>query len=1112
MSDTFDTARMRQTVLAAWAASPARFREDANAEEDFALGGYRDRLIVELAQNAADAAARAGISGRLRLTLRDGVLIAANTGAPLDAGGVEGLSTLRVSAKRDETGVVGRFGVGFAAVVSVCDEPLVFSRATGGVRWSRAETAGLVAAEAALAPELETRAGHVPLLRLPFPVDAADAPGVPEGFDTVVVLPMRDEAAETAVRRMLEETSPALPLAMPALGVIEIEAGGEVRTVSAEGWRVVESSGRFTPEQVAELFADRPTEERARPYWLVRWAVPVGDGGSGEPCALPKDVLAVVHAPTPSDEPLDLPALLITTFPMATDRRHVAPGPLTDFIVERVAEAYLDLLVALPRTPRLLDLVPGLMGRSELDAAIRRAILRRLPEVPLLPALSPPADAGEAGSGWSAGRGSGGGGPARELAGGGTDGTGASAPWIVSGRQASVVAGPAEFLAKIAEMVPGLLPAGWPYRSPALTTLGVRRVEIADVVDMLSGEAVEGKEPAWWRSLYEVLPADDREAIGAVPVPLADGRLVRGPRGTLLLSVPEPGDEGVSDEERAAAARLLAGDAADEGADAGGASGADGSADGSADGARESGRRARLDAAVLAPLGLRIVHADAAHPLLLRLGAAEATPRTVLEDPLTHAAVAASIDSADPEPVAQAVLTRVEAAGLTAGEAPWLAELALRGADGELYAAGELLLGEGAMARIVDTDVPFGVAAPDLVERYGTRVLEAAGVLDGFATVSESDVVLDRDECDHDLDLEDEWVDAVLNLLPDYDVPPVVREFVAVRDLEYVADWPSALSLLSRPPLRAALQPARVVVDGETIEVPSYTSWWLSTHPVLDGRVPTSLRLTDADPLLFGLYGDAPPSIDRAALSLIGVRSTLADLLASHGGPDELLGLLADPAREVDRAQLRALWTAIAALPPERVSPPQAIRAVLNGEIVVADAEDGAVIGPDGSSGPGGAGGPGGPGGAEDSAVPGAPVVVEAPDLLALVASRPLVLAPFDLAEALSEVLDLPLVGELVPGEVTSSGVERPVPPQVRSLLPAAPPTYVEHEELLVDGHPASWRFHEGVVHASGIEGLARGLAWASGQWSDRLAVAALLHNPSAVPLLLTEADLDGSA
>src|ERR1700743_2598420 len=117
-ADPFGTASLRRAVLDAWAASPSRFREDANAEEDYALGGYRDRVVVELAQNAADAAVRAGVPGRLRLTLRDGVLVALNTGAPLDAAGVEALSTLRASSKRDDGAggwTVGRFGGGFAA-------------------------------------------------------------------------------------------------------------------------------------------------------------------------------------------------------------------------------------------------------------------------------------------------------------------------------------------------------------------------------------------------------------------------------------------------------------------------------------------------------------------------------------------------------------------------------------------------------------------------------------------------------------------------------------------------------------------------------------------------------------------------------------------------------------------------------------------------------------------------------------------------------------------------------------------------------------------------------------------------------------------------------------
>lgn len=1017
MTDTFGTDRTRAAVLAAWTASTARFREDANAEEDFALGGYRDRLIVELAQNAADAALRAGVPGVLRLTLRDDVLTAANTGAPLDATGVEGLSTLRVSGKRDEAGAAGRFGVGFAAVVSVCDEPSISSRETGAVRWSRTETAAAVASVPELAAELGSRGGHVPLLRLPFAAEPLD---VPQGFDTLVRLPLRDDASIAAVRRMLAETSPALLLGMPALTTIEIDLDGSVRQVTADGWHLVSESGEFTPDEVAALFADRPTEERARPFWSLRWAVPVAGTELQEPRPLPAGVPPVVHAPTPSDEPLDLPALLIASFPMATDRRHVAKGPLTDFLVERAADAYIRLLGELPRTPKLLDLVPALMGKGELDARIRRAILRRLPATPLLPALSAPAPAVhtpsfadaevyEPDAEWQVEH------PAREPQ---EDG------WVVAGREAAVVAASSELLAAIADFVPGLLPAGWPARHPAMGSLGVRRVELADVVDLLSGEAVEARDPSWWRSLYEVLPADDPESLGALPVPLADGRLVRGPRGTLILDL--------------------------------GGTRLDPSGDG-------------LD---LTPLGLRIVHPEAAHATLLRLGAAEATPRTILEDPLTKAAVRQSLDSADSEPVARAVLSLVSAASLVPGEAPWLAELALRGSDGELYPAGELMLADGALAGLLEPDTHLGVVAPELEETYGSRVLEAVGVLDGFAVAHDSDVLLDHDDCDHDLDGEDDWLDHVLDLLPELDVPPVVPEFAAVRDLELVADWPAALALLTRPPLRAALHPLRV----EGVEVPSYTAWWLANHSVLDGRRPRELRLPGADPLLQGLYGDAPGGLDEVALGMLGVRTTLAELLAGHGGPEELLDLMADESIEVDRAQLRALWIALAAVETSRVAPPGRVRAVLGGDIVVAAADDA--------------------------------VVVEAPDLLQLVTDRPLVLAPYDLAEALSELLDLPLAGELAQGEVTSEGERRQVPAQVRSLLPTAPETYVEHEKLLVDGVACTWRFFEGSVHCTGFDGLARGLAWATGQWNDRLAVAALLHDPTAVPLLLAEADL----
>ncbi len=978
MDDPYDTAAIRERVLAAWTASPARFREDANTEEDHARGGYRDRVIVELAQNAADAAARAGVPGRIRFTLRDGVLTAANTGAPLDAAGVEALSTLRASAKRDETASAGRFGVGFAAVVAVSDEPSIASRVPGGgpaevagVQWSAAGTRAAVAAIPALADELGRRGGDVPVLRLPFPCVPPVSPdggdlcsGIPGGFDTGVRLPLRDDAAEALVRRLLEEAGPALLLALPALTEIVVDTGRESRTLTADWahtgagsvtingrtWWTAEAHGQAD----AALLADRPVEERAG--WQVRWAI------TDEPI---EGVPAVVHAPTPSEEPLGLPALLLASFPLAPDRRHVAPGPLTDFLVERAAETYLELF---PPTPRLLDLVPGPVAKGELDARLRRAILARLPDTPLLPV-----PAGE---------------PGEETI-------------LVRGRDTVVVDGPQGLPDALAEVVPGLLPVGWPARHPAIDALGVRRLSVADVVDALAGLDRGAGAPAWWRRLYAALEGADRDALTGLPVPLADGRTVRGPRGLLVT-----------------------------------------------------------DPAGLDALGLRVVHPDAVHPLLFRLGAVEAGPRAVLTDPATRAAVAASYDEEDPEPIWHAVLTLVARAHLRPGEESWLAELALPGDDGEPYPAGELLLPNAPLDEVVADDAPFGIVDSGLIDQYGAETLEAAGVLRTFALVRAEDLT----EPELHLDGEEEWAAGLGDGF-------VVPEFTAVRDLEFVADWPGAFALLAEPALRSALtDPLHVILaDGRRASVPSYTAWWLRRHPVLDGRRPGELCVPGD---LTGLYDPAPPDLDPEIVRALGVRTTLRALLAEAGGAGELLDRLADPARTVSRDRLRELWAALAETDLD-VDAPERVRAFVAGEPEVVPAGDA--------------------------------IVVDRPDLLPLLADHPLLFVPVETADA----LDLTLASEEVPGVIESAGARRDVPAALRGLLPEAPESYVHHDRLVVDGEELPWWIEDGVVHASGPAGLARGAAWACGRWRDRAPAEAVLRDPAMLAILLAEAAFD---
>ncbi|MFB7332922.1 sacsin N-terminal ATP-binding-like domain-containing protein [Streptomyces adustus] len=1018
-ADPFGTARLRRGVLDAWATSPARFREDANAEEDLVLGGYRDRLVVELAQNAADAAARAGVPGRLRLTLRDGVLAAANTGAPLDAAGVESLSTLRASAKRDaHDSAVGRFGVGFAAVLAVTDEPAVLAR-HGGVRWSLAEARELAAESAGHSPglgdEIRRRDGHVPLLRLPFPAEGT----APDPYDTVVVLPLRDTAAADLAERLLGAVDDALLLALPGLAEVVVEIGdGSPRTLrrrpdgvhtvvedSRDGttrWRTAAAHGPLTPD----LLADRPVEERLRPQWSVTWAVPVTeDGAPGCPRTSP-----FVHAPTPSDEPLGVPALLIASFPLDPTRRHAAPGPLTDYLVQRAADAYTELLADWrPVSEGLIDLVPGPLGKGGLDGALREAILERLPRTAFLPPAVRP------------------------------DGTPDSdLPEALRPRDAEVVEGAGgDTVRVLAEVLPTLLPAGLE-RRVELRTLGVGRVPLADAVDRLAGLE---KDPDWWRRLYDSLAGVDPDRLSGLPVPLADGRTTVGPRQVLL-----PSPDG-----------------------------------------------ARIEPEVLARLGLKVAHPDAVHPLLEKLGALPALARAVLTTPQVRGAVAASLDDLggaweedvlDAEELADIVLALVRDAGIEPGDEPWLGALALPDEDGELAPAGELVLPGSPFAQVMREDELAFVDA-ELADKWGEQPLAACGVLAGFALVRATDVVLDPDELEPRegdfaqpddaglLDAVDVWCEDVLDRFPDTPVPPVATELVAVRDLDLVDEdrWPQALAMLARPPLRDALvQPLRILLpDGTHEVVRPYTAWWLRGHPVIDGRRPAGLLAAGGDPLLRGLYeeADATGFDDEQVLRALGVRTSVAALLDEPGGAAELLDRLADPERSVTAAQLHGLYCALSELDPEHVTLPDEVRAVVDGRVEVVDAAEA--------------------------------VVVDSPDLLPFTEGVPLLPVRPALAAQLAELFQVRRLSESVTGEVGSEGAEHDVPEPVRALLgPRTPRSYVEHEELLVDGVEIDWRLtDDGVLHASTLEGVAAGLAWAAGQWPRRFEVAALLEDPS---------------
>ncbi|MCQ6269110.1 DEAD/DEAH box helicase family protein [Pseudarthrobacter sp. R1] len=121
------------SAIAAYKAKPTLIAEHANHEESIRTGGYANRTLLELVQNAADAMAGSedagsGDLGRVEIVLDSAsrTLYCANSGRPFSKSGLIAITHAHLSGKRGDE--IGRFGLGFKSVLAVSDSPQVLSR------------------------------------------------------------------------------------------------------------------------------------------------------------------------------------------------------------------------------------------------------------------------------------------------------------------------------------------------------------------------------------------------------------------------------------------------------------------------------------------------------------------------------------------------------------------------------------------------------------------------------------------------------------------------------------------------------------------------------------------------------------------------------------------------------------------------------------------------------------------------------------------------------------------------------------------------------------------------------------------------------------------------
>ncbi len=384
-------AHQNKRLLQTYQADPKRLEEDANTERSIHDGAYAHRQLHELLQNAADAM-RSG-QGRCEVLLTDHTLYVANSGEPLTEQGVDTLMAAHLSSKRDEQ--IGRFGLGFKAVLAVTDTPKIYSR-SGSLGFDRAWSRDQLSADIPGRP-------HYPAARLAQSLDPLEARredpvlrGLMAWATTVVVLPHLMNRAMIA--KSLKGFPAEFLLFSQHVTQLDLEdrPGDVARRITLgrddDGLLRLDDAGKKTTWVVASR-SHAPSGEALRDggYQASRdvidltWAAPVS---------------GVAHrvgscwAYFPTEELTTLSGIVNAPWKLNDDRSKLLPGPFNDELLTEVLPGLVSSsLRALTRPSRPaagLDALParGKETRGYADKVLGQPVINAVAAGPCIPNMN----------------------------------------------------------------------------------------------------------------------------------------------------------------------------------------------------------------------------------------------------------------------------------------------------------------------------------------------------------------------------------------------------------------------------------------------------------------------------------------------------------------------------------------------------------------------------------------------------------------------------------------------------------------------------------------------------------------------------------------------------
>jgi len=384
----------QRTAIETYRISVDLLEEHVGIEDNFRLGGYGTRQILELIQNAADALTHAGVPGRIELRLTGGALYCANEGAGFDEKGIRAVCFAFLSSKREEE-QIGRFGLGFKSVLGVTENPKVITDGIG-FEFNGPETSVLFEG-------LSTPSGRVPTLRVPSVLDVEsefdDDPNLRElasWATTIIKLPLSREGAR--LRQELSDLKTQSLLFLESVTRIDVSLGGadgslvtrsHVRSAASPGsitliapdqrateWAFASRSYRPSPEVSASL-----PDTMRRESMTVSYAVMLGEARD----------LGELWAWFPLEDKTTARGIFNAPWQVTDERTNLLPGSkLNREMLAVCADLFLDVVLraSTPADPAAhLDLFParGDEARSNADAILSELIPARARERAVVP-------------------------------------------------------------------------------------------------------------------------------------------------------------------------------------------------------------------------------------------------------------------------------------------------------------------------------------------------------------------------------------------------------------------------------------------------------------------------------------------------------------------------------------------------------------------------------------------------------------------------------------------------------------------------------------------------------------------------------------------------------